>query len=53
MIVILAFLTALCIGISTAQAQPEPTAINVGDIVQLRITDSSEYDLVGAIVGEE
>jgi ribosomal protein S12 methylthiotransferase len=26
---------------------------NVGDIVQLRITDSSEYDLVGAIVGSE
>jgi len=26
---------------------------NVGDIVQLRITDSSEYDLVGAIVGDE
>lgn len=26
---------------------------NVGDIVQLKITDSSEYDLVGAIVGSE
>ncbi|MCM2264164.1 MAG: 30S ribosomal protein S12 methylthiotransferase RimO [Desulfuromonadales bacterium] len=26
---------------------------NVGDIVQLRITDSSEYDLVGSIVGAE
>ncbi|MHB8709702.1 MAG: 30S ribosomal protein S12 methylthiotransferase RimO [Desulfuromonadales bacterium] len=26
---------------------------NVGDIVQLRITDSSEYDLIGAIVGSE
>ena len=24
---------------------------NVGDIVQLKITDSSEYDLIGAIVG--
>jgi ribosomal protein S12 methylthiotransferase len=26
---------------------------NVGDIVQLKITDSSEYDLIGAIVGAE
>lgn len=26
---------------------------NVGDIVQLKITDSSEYDLVGSIVGSE
>jgi ribosomal protein S12 methylthiotransferase len=26
---------------------------NVGDIVTLKITDSSEYDLVGAIVGSE
>jgi len=26
---------------------------NVGDIVPLRITDSSEYDLIGAIVGAE
>ena len=26
---------------------------NVGDIVPLKITDSSEYDLIGAIVGAE
>jgi len=26
---------------------------NVGDIVQLKITDSSEYDLIGAIVGAD